>query len=65
MEIKNLIRKAVHNINIVQHRYFLQKRAMATAENKSDPLTDIIIILHIIFVQYLKIGWSNETYFVV
>ena len=38
---------------------------MATAENKSDPLTDIIIILHIIFVQYLKTGWSNETYFVV
>ena len=65
MEIKNLIRKAVHNINIVQHRYLLQKRAMATAENKSDQLTDIIIILHIIFVQYLKIGWSNETYFVV
>ena len=65
MEIKNLIRKPVHNINIVQHRYFLQKRAMATAEKKSDQLTDIIIILHIIIVQYLKIGWSNETYFVV
>ena len=39
MEIK---KNLLENLNIVQHRYFLQKRAKATAKNKSDQLTDII-----------------------